>query len=76
MDAQLSMMPTLFASCTIPVHRPRIDLGTHSETYEGTSAETIPTPSPAKKRLKYSTRRATVALDPMPTRLWMRLPMR
>lgn len=42
------MMPTLFASWIIPVQRPRIARGVHSDTYAGTSALTIPTPRPAK----------------------------
>ncbi len=62
------MIPMLFASWIMPVQRPRMDFGTDSDTYIGASAETIPTPIPAKNRLKYSTRKATAGLVPMPTR--------
>jgi hypothetical protein len=76
MDSQLSIIPTLLANCTIPVHRPRMLGGVHSDTYEGTNADTMPTPIPPRNRLKYSTRRPTAWLLPNPAIDWIKLPTR
>ena len=55
--AQASMMPMLFESWMSPVQRPRIAFGAHSDTYVGTSADTMPTPHPPRKRPKSAHRR-------------------
>lgn len=70
------MIPKLFASCTIPVQRPRMAGGLHSETYDGTRADTMPTPKPPTNRPKYNTLRPTAWLLPNPTIDWIVLPMR
>lgn len=63
---QANIFPSPTATSMLPVHRPRIALGEHSDTYDGTVAAIKPTPKPVRKREKNKTLSPTLGDEPMP----------